>query len=225
MHITNTDLCPHELRGQSVKENCGDLGTSRLWHSGHTFLTDVAWNKIQSKKILTGFCGPGSLVPKPHPPGEKKGLITIRHPARPSDIPVWHVEWPITSQSNKLRSVVPHGIDSIPYMAYLSMWSPTMVFGYTPLGSGGMSYCNKTPFLSARVGSGHTTSPWVNLHACMWSWSEFVVVHAAVKRRLSSDVFRPQKGLRSHLRALNFLKKFLGGMLPNPPSLILRIQV
>ena len=34
-----------------------------------------------------------------------------------------------------------------------------MVFGYAPLGSGGMSYCNQTPFfLSVRVGSGHKTT-------------------------------------------------------------------
>ena len=31
-------------------------------------------------------------------------------------------------------------------MAYVSTWSLTMVFGYAPLGSGGMSYCNQTPF-------------------------------------------------------------------------------
>ena len=33
-----------------------------------------------------------SLVPGPHPPGEEKGLVTIRHPARPSDVAVWHVK-------------------------------------------------------------------------------------------------------------------------------------
>ena len=26
------------------------------------------------------------------------------------------------------------------------MWSLTMIFGYAPLGSGGMLYCNQTPF-------------------------------------------------------------------------------
>ena len=29
-HIANTDLCPHELRGPIVKENCRDLRTNRL---------------------------------------------------------------------------------------------------------------------------------------------------------------------------------------------------
>ena len=33
-----------------------------------------------------------SLVPRPHPPGEEKGLVTIRHPARPSDVAVWHMK-------------------------------------------------------------------------------------------------------------------------------------
>ena len=44
------------------------------------------------------------------------------------------------------------------YKADVSTWSPTVVFGYTPLGSGGMSYCNQTLFLSGRVGSGLETS-------------------------------------------------------------------
>ena len=32
------------------------------------------------------------------------------------------------------------------------MWSLTMVFGYTPLGSGEMLYCNQTPFPLREVG-------------------------------------------------------------------------
>ena len=38
-------------------------------------------------------------------------------------------------------------------------------------------------------------------------------------------IFRPQKGLRSHLRASNFQKLFLGEHASRPPSLILCIQV
>ena len=46
-HIANTDLCPHELRGPSVKENRGDLRTSRLWawwpHILNGRCSDIDW--------------------------------------------------------------------------------------------------------------------------------------------------------------------------------------
>jgi len=48
------------------------------------------------------------LCPDPTLP-EKNSLVTIRHPARPSDIAIWHVKWPITAQLEKY-SVVPCGI-------------------------------------------------------------------------------------------------------------------
>ena len=62
--------------------------------------------------------------------------------------------------------------------------------------------------------------PRVNLHWCMWSEANFVTM-PRVKR---SEVFWPKKVLRSHLRASNFLKIFLGEPTPDPPSLILRIR-
>ena len=50
-----------------------------------------------------------------------------------------------------------HGIDNMPYMAYVSAWSLTMVVGYATLGSGGSRIVTRPLFLSARVGSGHET--------------------------------------------------------------------
>ena len=59
-HIANTDLCPHELRGPSVKENRGDLRlTSRLWArwphilNGHCSVID--W--LSCAVFLPGYTG------------------------------------------------------------------------------------------------------------------------------------------------------------------------
>ena len=58
---------------------------------------------------------------------------------------------------------------------------------------------------------------------CVWLWSESkFCYYANTKAKISGDVFRPQKGLRSHLRPSNFKKFSWGSMPPDPPSLILR---
>ena len=46
-HIVCTGSCPHSL---SAKENWGELKEQADFeHGGHTFLTGVAWNRIQTK--------------------------------------------------------------------------------------------------------------------------------------------------------------------------------
>ena len=61
------------------------------------------------------------------------------------------------------------------------------------------------------------------LHACGSEANSITMPR--LKRKLPSDVFRPQKGLRSHLRVSIFKNYFWGSMPPDPPSLILRIRV
>ena len=78
---------------------------------------------------------------------EKKGLVTIRHPTQPSDVSRLACEMTDHSTVRVISSAMrSRGIDNISYMAFVSTWSLTMVFGYAPLGSGGISYCNQTPF-------------------------------------------------------------------------------
>ena len=60
-HISPTDFCPHKLRSPSIRELRRPADCER---SGHTFFTGIAWNKIQSNKILTGFRMP-VLCPVP----------------------------------------------------------------------------------------------------------------------------------------------------------------
>ena len=58
-----------------------------------------------------------------------------------------------------------------------------------------------------------------NLHVCGCE-ANFVTMNR-LKHSLPIDVFRPNKGVRSHLRASKFS---WGSMPPDPPSLILCIQ-
>ena len=48
MHVANTDLCPHELRSLSIKKNCLDLRTSRLWARWPHILDGLARNKMDN---------------------------------------------------------------------------------------------------------------------------------------------------------------------------------
>ena len=41
----------------------------------------LGFDRLQRAKMVGD-----SFVPRLHPPGEEKGLVTIRHPARPSDV-------------------------------------------------------------------------------------------------------------------------------------------
>jgi len=68
-----------------------------------------------------------------HPPGEEKGLVTIRHPTRPSDVSRLACEMTNHSTVRVISSAMwSRGIDSIPYMAYVSTWSLTMVCWLRP---------------------------------------------------------------------------------------------
>ena len=72
-----------------------------------------------------------SLVPRPHPPREEKGLVTIWHPARPSDISRLACE--MTNHST-VRVISPQcGPTWHNNTPYVSTWSLTLWYLVTPL--------------------------------------------------------------------------------------------
>ena len=80
------------------------------------------------------------------------------------------------------------------------------------------------PSLPASTGVHETADADGHQSACVWSEANSATM-PRLKGRLQGDVLAPKKGLRSHLRATNFQKNFLGEHAPDPTSLILRIQV
>ena len=93
-----------------------------------------------------------SLVPRPHPPREEKGPVTIRHPTRPSVRVIISTVWSHVAPIICIcKRVVTYKI----------------VFGYTLLGSSAMSYCNQTPFPLCKGG----VWAWDYCWPC-WMWTK-----------------------------------------------------
>ena len=102
-----------------------------------TCSTDTDSHVTCSKKIRA------ALVSSPDPTLPESKRVCLQYDTPPylaSDIAVWHVEWPITAQPNRFRSMVPHGIVNIDHFSSPWRWGLGMrlvqhQISYTPPGT------------------------------------------------------------------------------------------